>query len=249
MLNPNDIANKKFDKSMGRGYKIDEVEKYLSQLSNEFNQLITEKSDLEQKLLVLAEKLEEYKQDEDSMRSALIGAQKLGNSVVRDAKAKAATIVDNANAQSNKIIENSKKAIEREKNAFLRMQREVATFKSKLQLMYKQHLELISSIPGDERITNSAPAAPTLQKTEIDPELEYVDPAEIPLPQSDQFQEPVKEPSSLQYTEENGILYKEEKDSQTIPPSISSTMHKESRFGALKFGKQYDIKREEKHKK
>lgn len=249
MLNPNDIANKKFDKSMGRGYKIDEVEKYLSQLSNEFNELVTEKSDLEQKLLVLAEKLEEYKQDEDSMRSALIGAQKLGDSVVRDAKVKAAAIVDNANAQSSKIIENSKKAIERDKSAFLRMQREVATFKSKLQLMYKQHLELISSIPGDERVANSTPASPVSQKPESDPELDYVDPAEVPLPHSEQFQESVKEPSSLQYTEENGILYKEEKDSITVPPSISSSKHKDSRFGPLKFGKQYDIKREEKHKK
>ncbi len=248
MLNPNDIANKKFDKSMGRGYKADEVEKYLNQLSNEIRDIIAEKSDLEQKLLVLAEKLEEYKQDEESMRSALVGAQKLGDSVVRDAKAKAAAIVDEANAKANRIIENSKHAVEREKSGFLRMQREVATFKSKLQLMYKQHLELISSIPWDEHIANAVPTPP-LQKKEPDPESEFVDPADIPLPQNDHFQEPVSVEDSLQYTEEDGILYTDEKNMETMRSSSSNSLHRESRFGPLKFGKEYDIKREEKRKR
>ena len=33
MLTPNDIANKKFDKAMG-GYRIDDVEAFLSQVSD-----------------------------------------------------------------------------------------------------------------------------------------------------------------------------------------------------------------------
>ena len=182
------------------------------------------------------------------MRSALVGAQKLGDSVVRDAKAKAASIIENANAKANRIIENSKQAIEREKSGFLRMQREVATFKSKLQLMYKQHLELISSIPGDENVANSAPTPPPVQRAEPDPEAEYVDPTDIPLPQGDHFQEP-SAVDSLQYTEEHGIMYTEESEPETMRSSISDSTHRESRFGPLKFGREYDIKREEKRKR
>ena len=36
-----------------------------------------EKRDMEKKLAVLADKLEEYRADEDSLRTALLGAQKL----------------------------------------------------------------------------------------------------------------------------------------------------------------------------
>ncbi len=155
MLNPNEIANHKFDKAMGRGYRMEEVESYLGQVAGEMNELLIEKQELEKKLMILAEKLEEYKRDEESLRAALLGAQKLGDSVVRDAKAKAASIIEDANAQANLLRENAKRAIEREQHAFIRMQREVAAFRSKLQMLYKQHLELISSIPVNDDLVNA----------------------------------------------------------------------------------------------
>ena len=77
MLTPNDIANKKFEKSMNR-YKIEEVDSFLNQVAEEMDNLIADKRDLEKKIMVLADKLEEYKQDEESLRAALLGAQKLG---------------------------------------------------------------------------------------------------------------------------------------------------------------------------
>ncbi len=156
MLNPNEIANKRFDKVMGQKYRADDVDNYLAQVADSMNDLLEEKQELEKKLIVLADKLEEYKDDEESLRSALLGAQKLGDSVVRDAKAKARDILEDAEARANMIVENAKQEIERQQAGFVRMQREVATFKSKLQLVYKQHLELIASIPVDENIVNAA---------------------------------------------------------------------------------------------
>ena len=82
MLTPNDIANKKFDKAMG-GYRIDDVEAFLSQVSDTVIALYEDKKNLEEKIEILAEKLEEYRADEDSLRNALLGAQKLGDSVIR----------------------------------------------------------------------------------------------------------------------------------------------------------------------
>ena len=250
MLNPNDIAGKKFDKSMGRGYKADEVDGYLVQLSNEVGALFAEKSELEQKLVVLAEKLEEYKQDEESLRSALVGAQKLGDSVVRDAKAKAASIIEEANARANRIVENSKQAVENQKNGFLRMQREVATFKSKLQLLYKQHLELISSIPVDENMVaaTTAPASPRIAP-EPEPESEYIDPADVPLPQGDGFENEMPAMEPLEYSDESGLSYTEEYEPESAYSPNADPGHRESRFGPLKFGKEYDIKRDDNKRK
>ena len=100
MLNPNEIANKRFDKVMGQKYRADDVDNYLAQVADSMNDLLEEKQELEKKLIVLADKLEEYKDDEESLRSALLGAQKLGDSVVRDAKAKARDILEDAEAVS-----------------------------------------------------------------------------------------------------------------------------------------------------
>ena len=137
MLTPNDIANKKFDKAMG-GYRIDDVEAFLSQVSDTVIALYEDKKNLEEKIEILAEKLEEYRADEDSLRNALLGAQKLGDSVIRESKAKAERMVDNAQLQ-----------IEREKMTLVRMQSEVSNFKARLLATYKKHIELIGSLPGN----------------------------------------------------------------------------------------------------
>ena len=243
MLNPNEIANKQFSK--GRGYRAEEVDSYLRQIASDIGELIEEKRDLEKKMMVLADKLEEYKEDEESLRAALLGAQKLGDSVVREAKAKAQSLLEDAEAQAVQLVENAKKEIERQQQGFVRLQREVATFKSKLQLVYKQHLELISSIPVDENIVEAAmkksapqpepqpqPEQPVFEEPvdELPPPVEPVDEYAIPLPVD----------APLSYSEER-LEYSEDAYESDPAPAPK----RESRFGPLKFGKEFDIKRDE----
>lgn len=268
MLNPNEIANKRFDKVMGQKYRADDVDNYLAQVADSMNDLLEEKQELEKKLIVLADKLEEYKDDEESLRSALLGAQKLGDSVVRDAKAKARDILEDAEARANMIVENAKQEIERQQAGFVRMQREVATFKSKLQLVYKQHLELIASIPVDENIVNAAmkktqpkppaPETPTGPDEPSDPMPEQTvpedagdSPADLPespdglagLPvEEDGYPLAEDELPPLTYSEEESFRYEETEE--YIPDGEPDEPAKhESRFGPLKFGREFDLKR------
>lgn len=243
MLNANDIANKKFDRAMGRGYKPEEVDRYLEQVAGDFDELIAEKRELEQKLLVLADKLEEYKHDEESLRSALLGAQKLGDSVVREAKAKAELMIEDANIKANMLVENAKHAIEKEQNAFIRMQREVATFRSKLQLMYKQHLELISSIPADEELIRPV-AKSMLEPEQAEPvqTIFSIDSAQEGEPLAEEAFSPERTPDSTLEYSEDALEYTD--DSASLSEARQS-VKRESRFGPLKFGKEFDIKRDD----
>lgn len=155
MLTPNEIASTKFDKYMGKGYKQDDVDSFLRQVASDMSALIEEKRDMERKLNILADKLEEYKNDEDSLRSALIGAQKLGDTVIREAKEKAARIMEEAQMDARRAAHEAQTAMERERASFARLQQEIASFKNKLQITYKQHLELISALPVDETATQA----------------------------------------------------------------------------------------------
>lgn len=252
MLNPNDISNKKFDKSMGRGYKVEEVEHFLGQVANDYNELLADKRELEQKLIVLADKLEEYKHDEESLRSALIGAQKLGDSVVRDAKAKAEVIIEDANAKANMIVDHAKHAIEREKSSFIRMQREVATFRSKLQLLYKQHLELISSIPVEESTFNppvkSAPATDIEDTAGFEGQISALNEKKqeaIDLGIHEELPSSIPTDVPLDYSEHELEYIREDEYSLETEQSPK----RESRFGPLKFGREFDIKRDDDKRK
>jgi len=159
-MTPNEIHNKRFEKAMS-GYRPEEVGVFLAEVADFVEELLDAKTELEQKILVLAEKLEEYREDEDSLRAALIGAQKLGDNVVRESKRKAEEIIEEAKLQSQSILEEAtqksdalvieiKKNIERETDALNKMQAEVARFKSQILAMYRQHIEMIKSVPYDE---------------------------------------------------------------------------------------------------
>lgn len=176
MLTPETIASRRFDKQVG-GYKQDEVEMFLQQVAGEYAKLLSEKEDLEEKIEVLAEKVEQYREDEDSLRSALIGAQKLGDSVIRESKSKAEYILREAQAQADQILENAQKSIEKEQMALIKMQKEVTKFKNRLLTLYRQPLEMISALPEYDNEPAREPAAEPKQ-----PQPEAAKPAD-PQPQ------------------------------------------------------------------
>lgn len=171
-MNSRDIASKKFDKAAMFGYKAEEVDDFLRSVSFEMDKLTNEKIDLERKLEILADKIREYRSDEDALKDALLGAQKQGNAIIAEAKntaqeaidranAKAASILDEANAKSGEILASAQKEAEQlnatikqeeEKslNTLNRMKSEVSSFKSQLLDLYKAHLDLITQLPEEE---------------------------------------------------------------------------------------------------
>lgn len=150
MLTPNDISNKRFEKSPFGGYKPEEVDSFLSEIAVSYERLYEAKEAAEEKMEVLAEKLEEYRANEDSLRTVLLGAQKLGDNIIRDSKAKAEVIISDAEGQVKQVFSESEGKINKERETLATLQKETAEFKKRLIAMYKQHLELISLMPEQE---------------------------------------------------------------------------------------------------
>lgn len=175
MLTPREISDKSFDKTFGFGYRMDDVDAYLEQVASSVTELLEINADLEKKLEVLADKLNEYREDEESLRTAILGAQKLGDSVIRESKTKAEIITRDATCKAEAMVNNAKRQIEREQENLIRTQREVAGFKNRLLDMYKRHIELISALPGEieqEQQTSAGSASPA-EATDID-EAQFV---------------------------------------------------------------------------
>lgn len=179
MLTPNDISNKRFEKSPFGGYKPEEVDSFLSEIAMSYERLYEEKEAAEEKMEVLAEKLEEYRANEDSLRTVLIGAQKLGDNIIRDSKAKAEVIISDAEGRVKQVFSESEGKIDKERETLAMLQKETAEFKKRLIAMYKQHLELISLMPEAEE-----------SKPEEQPE-------EVPAEAPKTAEEPVEEKTEI----------------------------------------------------
>lgn len=183
MLKPNDISEKKFEKS-AFGYKPEEVDSFLAEIYVAFSEMYEEKAATEEKLEVLAGKVEEYRASEDSLKTVLVGAQKLGDNIIRDAKAKAEVILNDAENQMKQAYADSESKIIKEKETLLDLQKKTADFKKDLLAMYKQHLELISLMPEAETpaAEDEAPAA----EEETPAEVSEID---IPEPETEDIAE------------------------------------------------------------
>lgn len=88
-MNAKDILARRFEKATFNGYKTEDVDDFLKEISGEYSQLQKEKNELERKLEVLADKIREYRDDEDALKDALLMAQKQGNQIITDSKAAA----------------------------------------------------------------------------------------------------------------------------------------------------------------
>ncbi len=102
-MNAKDIVSKTFEKAKFNGYKTEDVDEYLRDVSVEFKKLQNENAELEKKLEVLASKIREYRNDEDALRDALLIAKKQGIAVVNEAKEDAAKIKNEADEKSKQV--------------------------------------------------------------------------------------------------------------------------------------------------
>lgn len=103
MLTPDRIKEKTFQ-TTGRGsYRAEDVDNFLSEVSASYEQMFKENTDLIKKISILAKKVEEYRADEDSLKMALLNAQKLADKIVAEAKETAANEVASVKAETDKL--------------------------------------------------------------------------------------------------------------------------------------------------
>lgn len=165
-MSSKDFINIKIEKSGLFGYKVEDVDSYVAHVHEYFEELIDENKELEKKVKVLAEKIKEYRNEEENIRDALLGAQKLANHVVTEAKEKANNLIEDAKNRVNskvkyaqldaeKKLKETKFNLDKEQKLLLKMQKEVSAFKSRLVSLYKTHLDLITSLPEvDKNLDN-----------------------------------------------------------------------------------------------
>ncbi len=167
MINAKEVNSKRFEKA-AFGYKQEDVDDYLRELSIEIAQLIKEKEDCDKKLDVLADKIRDYMKDEDALKDALLGAQRQGHQVVEEAKQKAEKILAEANAKSDEILSDTRVQLEREKKILANTQKASGEFKRDLLELYKEHIGLINNIPGmvDEEAEEEAEEEVEVEETE-----------------------------------------------------------------------------------
>ena len=156
-MNVSDIHNVTFDRVM-RGYRPEEVDAYLDKVAAELERLQGElerarkdKEDAEKKMYILAEKVDQYRNDEETLKTALLNAQRMGESVIHEARQQAETILYEATNKANLARDAAIQQVAEEQYLLTQLKTEVARFKGDILNLYKQHIESLSLLPGEEK--------------------------------------------------------------------------------------------------
>ncbi len=149
MLAPHELKNKPFSKSI-KGYNPAEVDEYIEFLIGKYTEVYRENNELERKLHVVVTNLDELKDEEESIRSTLIAAQKMADKIVKDATDRADVITGAIKERCDAVIAEFKEQLQAEKEEMWELRSRIVDFKKQLFDMYRGHIESIKSVSVNE---------------------------------------------------------------------------------------------------
>lgn len=227
MISSEDVRHVTFDKAF-QGYRREDVDDYLKQVAQTMDDLAAQNDDLQKKLVVLANRIEQYRTLENSLSTTMINAQRMGDSIIRESKQKAAEIIRSANIKAEDREQRARDDVELAKQEIVTLKGEADSFKRSLIEMYRKHINLINKLPDytprpeDEPNAAAQPAQqPAAAPVQPAPAAEPPQPAVSAAPAyTAPAAQPAPEPTPIQPMQ--GTTYYEPPTAQPAPEPADS---------------------------
>lgn len=158
MITPQELETKEFGVSF-RGYDKDEIDDFLDALQKDYEKLYKENASMKSKMAVLVSKIDEYKDVEESLRNALLTAQKMGENMISDAKSKSELLVNEAQMKAERILTNLNNQIAAERQKLEDAKRENEVFRARLCSLYQAQIKLLENMADRSVIDGGVRAA------------------------------------------------------------------------------------------
>lgn len=147
MLTPQEVSGRAFAKAAFGGYNMAMVDEFLDELTDDYTALYKENTALKAKLKVLVDKVEEYRATEDSMRAALLTAQRMANSMVEEAEAKKKALLAGAEDEARARIGALQNDVLEEQRRLNAAKAATAEFLQKTREVCEAQLALMERLP------------------------------------------------------------------------------------------------------
>ncbi|TCP52135.1 cell division initiation protein [Tumebacillus sp. BK434] len=148
-LTPLDIHNKEFGRSF-RGYDEDEVNEFLDRVIKDYEGMIRENRDLEEKLATLEERLSHFHNIEESLSKSIIVAQETAEDVKSNARKESQLIIKEAEKNADRILNEALSKSRRAAMELDELQKQAAVFRARFRSLIQVQLELIDSDQWDQ---------------------------------------------------------------------------------------------------
>jgi len=143
-----DIHNQEFSKVF-RGYDEDEVNEFLDQIIKDYELVLREKKEIEQKLEETYERLGHFTNIEGTLNKSILVAQEAAEEVKRNAQKEAKLIIKEAEKNADRIVNDSllkarKIAVEIEE-----LKKQSKVFRMRFKMLVEAQLDLLDNEDWD----------------------------------------------------------------------------------------------------
>lgn len=163
MLTPQEVKSHAFQRASFGGYNMGQVDEFLDILTEDYTALYNDNAVLKSKMKVLVDKVEEYRSTEEAMRKALMTAQRMADDLVREAEAKKAAILAEAEEQAAKRVAELSAQVETEEFRLRTAQENTAAFVEQMRALYTEQVQFLAKL---EELAPEQPAAPAADPVE-----------------------------------------------------------------------------------
>jgi cell division initiation protein len=150
-LTPLDIHNKEFSRGF-RGYDEDEVNEFLDQIIKDYEMIIRDKKELEQKVTDVQDKLSHFSSIENTLNKSIVIAQETAEELKQNAMKEAKLIVREAEKNADRIVNEAlvksrKIALEVEE-----LKKQAKVYRTRFRMLIEAQLDLIETDDWDQLI-------------------------------------------------------------------------------------------------
>ncbi|AEY65875.1 DivIVA domain-containing protein [Clostridium sp. BNL1100] len=142
---PNDLDNIKFKKNF-MGYNEDQVNEVLDSVIQDYELYIKENIELKDRISVLNEGIQHYKNIEESLQNTLIVAQQTGEEIKKNSYEKAENIIKEAELKAQRIINDANQEVIKIRFEYEEMKKRLHLFKTKSETLLLSQLELLKQL-------------------------------------------------------------------------------------------------------
>ena len=147
-LTPMDISNKEFKKGF-RGYDSEEVDEFINEIIENYEELYKENSRLKENLSRVNEKLEHYVKIENTIKNTLLLAQNAAEQARETSQKESDMILKNANEVAKKILDKAHNDVVSINDEYEKVKQEFIKFRAKFRNFMNAQTETFDELEKD----------------------------------------------------------------------------------------------------
>lgn len=147
-LTPMDISNKEFKKGF-RGYNSEEVDEFINEIIDNYEELYKENSRLKENLSRVNEKLEHYVKIENTIQNTLLLAQNAAEQARETSQKEAEMILSKANESAQKVLDKAHNDVILINDEYEKVKQEFIKFRAKFRNFMNAQTETFDELEKD----------------------------------------------------------------------------------------------------